>query len=213
MAQTQIAIRVKATTIFHMFTRSTLVTAATVALVTVAIPLASAMTMVRPTAVRPILLPASSSSSTWSDAGSSSSKWSDWSSSSSSWTSSSVSGMAQKALKLKASKTSLAEYCKAIAYMYAQSATVAPDEKNADKFYMTTDLMAKSNALCGAMEWSTSSASTWSSSQSSMSSSKSPTPPSFGACKNIGVEKTVLGISYCKYLCGINVKIDVCPKS
>lgn len=46
----------------------------------------------------------------------------------------------------------------------------------------------------------------------SSSSWKMPTAPNMNACKNLGETSVVGTVHFCKMLCGINVKIEVCPK-
>lgn len=183
---------------------------------------ATASAQGRITNLRPILLPpaSSSSSSVSSDASESSVASSVSSESVVVGESSSSNKAMKKTLQLKETGKSIAEHCKEIAKLYQKGGMLKTEgSPNADKFNMTMDLLAKADALCTSMEWPSSAkplkglkSSKSSSSSSSSSSWKMPTAPNMNACKNLGETKVVGTVHFCKMLCGVNVKIEPCPK-
>lgn len=201
-----------------MRTYSPLITSSLVAVsLMLATPVALATTPILHPLLRPIISSSSSSTSSVTSPDLILSSQSSVSSSQSSASSSVVSN-GWKALKPNPSNgNKLAEFCKSVSQLYTKGTTLVPDAVNADRFNHLMDVLAKGNALCGAMDFSKSSASSsvssvwWSTSSSSSSSLKYPTPPNFSACKNLGEEKKIGNVPFCKFICGLDVKIDKCP--
>jgi hypothetical protein len=178
-------------------------------------------------------LPATSSSSMSSESSSSvtsESSSSVSSSSSSSWSvtplidmsSSSTSSSSVKSLpklnKPAPKPKSIDAYCTLIKNALEKGIATTPDPINAQKFNASIDFLTKAAALCKAMkeESSTSSSSSWNTglntvAPSTSSSSSKPVQPNYNECKLLGKD-IKFGVPYCKYMCGLNIKTEVCPK-